>query len=583
MPAPGRSLAFSTVALVTDPAEQALGQSSAEMTVASAAEEPGARHRRPPASGRAARWTTVAILISLMAGSVVAHNVHRMLTQPLWRDENWVAVTLRAPLSQILRLTSTTPVLFTALLRLTPHATPSGLRVLPLAFTAASVVPAWFLGRVVEPSGWTTRIALAAGVAFAPALLLRHDLKQYTAEAFATLVTLWLLARLEACWTRRRLLTLAAVLASSTLLANSAMFLGPAVLLCLGLVLLVRWDLRHLREVALVGAATLAVDLGVMFVVDRPGDTPSLRTYWDGLYVPTADGLADALHFIHFQAGAELQNVGLGPSLGVAALVLLGMVTLARTGFSVLALVVPATTLEQLGTATAHLYPLWDQRTSTWFSVLLTVMAVIGLTGLARLGWALVRRSRRAAGTAAGVAIGLVVVAVVVALSGPYLQAARTAVDSTTPLEDVHGQVQTIEAQWRPGDVVVANADAGFGLGVYWPAQPLFVFGGARLETFRLSYPPADRVVVAATISTAAEVAAVRAAVAMAAATPKGRVWVVLSHWHTAERATMISTVQHYGTLSTPPGQHGLQPVQLLTLRRPVPKVPTVEDPGGTR
>src|SRR5580698_6246833 len=83
-----------------------------------------------------------AILLVLMGAAVLAHDPRRMLTRPLWRDENWVAVTLRAPISQVVRLTSSTPVLFTLLLRVTPHESPQGLRILPLVFTAAAVVPA---------------------------------------------------------------------------------------------------------------------------------------------------------------------------------------------------------------------------------------------------------------------------------------------------------------------------------------------------------------------------------------------------------------------------------------------------------
>jgi hypothetical protein len=508
--------------------------------------------------------------MALMAGSLFAHDLHRMLTQPLWRDEDWVAVTLRVPFDRILSLTSTTPVAFTALLRVTPHWSPSSLRLLPLAFTVAAVVPAWYLGREIDRYGWLTRVVLAAGVAFAPAMLVRHDLKQYTAEAFDALIVVWLLARLEAEWSRRRLVVLAAALAASTLLSNGAMFLGPAVLACLALVLAVRRDVRRLGELARVGLATLAFDLIVFFAVDRQADTPSLRAYWTAFYIPTSDGIANALHFIHFRAGAELQSVGLGPSLVVVALVVAGMVTLVRTGFPALALVVPATAVEQLVAAGAHRYPLWDPRTSTWFSVLVTVMALIGVSGVTRAAWSRLRRPRSTAGFSLGLAGMLAVVLLVAGLAGPYLQAARVAVDTTTPLEDVRGQVQTIEAEQRPGDVVVANTDAGFGLSIYWPAQPLLVSDQARLETFRITYPPADRVVVAATISTVAEINAVRTAVAMAGTSPGARVWVVMSHWHPVERATMIAALLRYGTLSVPPGQHGRERVLLLTLRRPV-------------
>ncbi len=448
------------------------------------------RQRRRSQSARTERHLTVAVLAVLMLGSLLAHDLHRMMTQPLWRDEDWVAVTLRVPFDRILSLTSTTPVLFTALLRVTPHWSPSSLRLLPLAFTVAAVVPAWYLGREIDRNGWLTRVVLATGVAFAPALLVRHDLKQYTAEAFAALIVLWLLARLEAEWSRRRLVVLGATLAASTLLSNGAMFLGPAVLVCLALVLIVRRDARRLGQLAVVGVATLAFDLVVFLVVDRPADTPSLQAYWTAFYIPTSDGIGNALHFIHFRAGAELQSVGLGPSLVVVALVVAGMVTLVRTGFPALALVAPATTVEQLLASGAHRYPLWDPRTSTWFSVLLTVMALIGVTGAARAAWSLLRRRRSTGGFYLGLAGMLAVVLLVASLAGPYLQAARVAVDTTTPLEDVHGQVQTIEAERRPGDVIVANTDAGFGLSIYWPAQPQLVSDQARLETFRITYPP---------------------------------------------------------------------------------------------
>jgi hypothetical protein len=505
-----------------------------------------------------------------MAASVGAHDLHRMLTQPLWRDEDWVAVTLRAPFNHLFSLTSTTPPLFSALLWVTPHWSPSSLRLLPLAFTVVAIVPAWYLGRELEHDGWLTRVALAAAVAFAPAMLIRHDLKQYTAEAFDMLVVLWLLARLEASWSRRRLVVLGAVLAASTILSNGAMFLGPAVFAALALVTLCRRQFRRLAEVAVVGAATLALDLVVLLAVDQRADTPSLRAYWNAFYIPTSSGLANALHFIHFQAGAELRYVGLGPSLVVAALVVAGLVTLVVTGYPALALTVPAVTLEQLAAAGAHRYPLWDQRTSTWFTVMLTVVAVIGITGVARLAWSAARYARRRVGVTIGVAGLLGVLALVGALAPSYLSAARVSVDTTTPLEDVQGLVRTVEAQRRPGDVIVANVDTGFGLGVYWPAQPEFLFRQARLETFRIAYPPVDRIVVATTISTAAEVDAVRRAVAMAGATPHGRVWVMFSHWHIPERDTMVAALEQYGTLRVQPGRYGIDRLELLTVRRPV-------------
>jgi hypothetical protein len=162
----------------------------------------------------------------------------------------------------------------------------------------------------------------------------------------------------------------------------------------------------------------------------------------------------------------------------------------------------------------------------------------------------------------------MVLIVFAVSLAIPTVRAGRVAVDTTTPLEDVPSQIAIIQAHRRPGDVIVANVDAGFGLGVYWPAQPELVAADARLNTFRIAYPTSDRIVVARTISAQAEVDAVLAAVRLATVTRDGRVWVVLSHWHVAERATMTAALLRFGTLSTPPGQHGMDQVQLLILRR---------------
>jgi hypothetical protein len=278
--------------------------------------------------------------------------------------------------------------------------------------------------------------------------------------------------------------------------------------------------------------------------------------------------LSGAAHFIWTRAAAELHSVGLGPAYLVVGLLVAGSVTLARTGFPGLALVVPICAVAQVAASAAQQYPLWDQRTSTWFTVLLGALSLVGLTGLLRLAWHLVRQPGGSSRKWLGAAVAVGCVAVVARSTGPYIHADRSAMASTTPPEDVHGQVETIQADYRPGDVILANTDAGFGLSVYWPAPPRLVSSQARLETFRVTYPVGARVVVAATISTEAELAAVHAAVAMAMAAKGGdsRVWVVFSHWHAEERATMLTALKSFGILTVPPDQHGLEQVRLLTL-----------------
>jgi hypothetical protein len=516
-----------------------------------------------------------------MVVAFVTHDPRRMFSQPLWRDENWVAVTVRAPVEHVVSLTATTPVLFTALLRYVPHGSPQTLRVLPLLLTVAAVVPAWLLGREIDRDREITRIVLAVAVALAPAMLARHDLKQYTVEALDALLLCWLLARVERVPTRRRLVALAVVLGLSPLIANSAIFLVLPILGGLAIAAAVRRDRQGVRDVAVVGGLALLADLAIFLAVDSRGDTPSLRAYWDSFYIPLHQGLATAVHFVHVQAAAELQNVGLGPSFVVGGLFVAGTVVLVRSGFPVVASVVPLVALEQLAAAGAHAYPLWDGRTSTWFTLLVFVVSVVGVIGLGRLVVGAASRvtgRRHAASVTVGVAAAVGLAAL---LAVPLVRADRTAVDTTTPPEDVPGQLAVIDQLWHPGDVILANVDAGFGLAVYGPSQPEFLTSGARLNTFRIAYPPRDRIVVARTISTAAEIAASRQAVAMARGRPGARVWLVLSHWHTDERRTMQDTLARSGTLSTPEGPGGPEAVQLLTLGPPstppvVPAQPTV-------
>ena len=75
---------------------------------------------------------------------------------------------------------------------------------MPLAFGVMSVVVAYLLGRQL---GRVAAVAAGMAAALAPSALRNHNLKQYSADAFVTLLLLWLTARLEAGWSPRRLVT----------------------------------------------------------------------------------------------------------------------------------------------------------------------------------------------------------------------------------------------------------------------------------------------------------------------------------------------------------------------------------------
>ncbi len=143
---------------------------------------------------RRAWWTqyaTMASLVALVVLGVLGHAPWYMLRHPYWLDESWVADSLRAPLGALPRLTSSSPIGFSFLLRLVPTALgDERARLVPLLFTGALAPVAYLLGRELDRESRGTALLLGfTGVAL-PAAMMRHDLKQYTADAFVA-VTLF--------------------------------------------------------------------------------------------------------------------------------------------------------------------------------------------------------------------------------------------------------------------------------------------------------------------------------------------------------------------------------------------------------
>ncbi len=145
----------------------------------------GKAARAPAATRRLAAEHLAVLTLGLLV--VLAHNVGYLLRQPFWTDEAWVAVTTRFPLSQLRATTSSTPIGWSVLLRLFTERGEQTGRLLPLAFAGAAVVIAYWLGRGI---GWSRlEVSVGAGlltavaVLLVPAMLVRDDLKQYTADA----------------------------------------------------------------------------------------------------------------------------------------------------------------------------------------------------------------------------------------------------------------------------------------------------------------------------------------------------------------------------------------------------------------
>jgi hypothetical protein len=506
--------------------------------------------------------------LSLVAGLLVVALVVRrprlMLTHSLWLDEGWVAGSIHTPLRMLGRVTSSTPVGWTLLLRLVPEAgIPERLRVVPLAFGVATVVPAYLIGRLAglrlrRREGGSPVVAAAVcglAAALAPAVVARHDLKQYTAEAFAALSVLLVLAWLESGWSPRRLLALAGTCVLAALFSQTALLVAAAAFGGLAVLALSRRSLRRRRLGAVVAAGlVVAVADGLLYrTFAAPSNTAPMAAWWRPAFIPMDQGVHAALEVIGQRTAAELERAGFGPWPLVLLLVVAGIVLLWRLGLRAAALLAPVVYAELLVAGAARVYPFlddrsrlpWTARSSTFFSVLLTITAALGVVAVvaaaARLG------SRLALRRAAPVLLSALVLASSVALLAPAAAAAaRTGIPPvarTAPYEDVLGQVRYVLAHRQPGDVVVVSETAVYTFAVYWPDRPTTVASEpSEPVRYRFTYPRHPDIVIVDPSDPALAAVAARAR----------RVWIVRMHLYPGEPARWRRATQALGRAVSP-------------------------------
>ena len=326
-----------------------------------------------------------AFVLALMAAATIAHDPRRMLSQPLWRDENWVAVSLRAPVDQVVRLTATTPVLFTLLLASFPTARPGSTPAGPGLHgggRGAGLVPrvARSISGTGSPPFWW-RSEWPSGQPCSSATTSSSTRRRpATHWSFCGCWPGW-----SAGWTQRRLLTLGVVMATQHTAHQQRRHVPriggdpghgrPPLLAPPGSAPLERaghgWR-RHpgLRPPHLFhhrSARPISPPCGR---TGRPSTSPPTRVSAPPWCTSSTSG-----------PGPSCRVWAWGPLWSSSPLVLAGLVTLVRVGLPAVALVVPITAVEQVAVAGLHLYPLWDPRTSTWYTVILTVVAMVGLAG----------------------------------------------------------------------------------------------------------------------------------------------------------------------------------------------------------
>jgi hypothetical protein len=504
-----------------------------DSAIRNAGPQPAQRARPRGRLGRRPLAAEYAVLTLLCLLVLALHDVRYLLSQPYWNDEAWVAVTTRFPLSKLPQLTSSTPIGWSLGVRLITIGRSQSGRLLPLAFAGLAVVPAYWLARGLD---WRDRAAAlvaavlaAAAVLLVPAMLVRDDLKQYTADACLSLLILAATARLERRWSRGTLVLLSVTVWAGMLLTDAAAFTGAAALGAICLVQLARRDWRRLAAAAIAAVGTTALAAAVYELFDARAIGPGLTAYWQHYYVPVHQGLAKAAGFVVGQFGLIHRYFGLGPGWLAVPLVLAGLATLVRLGRPATALAAAALWPELLALAALRKYPFADLRTSTFLITITAVVAAIGVAGICSVLRNWLRGGRL--GTVVAVTVA------VAALTGFSLAARPYVRSRLIPWEPIRQQVRYVARHAGSRDPIVVSANSNWGFAYYWPAgPPARRPDPANLQGYQAIFPGQPRIVVA----TQRDVAAIRAAMdkAVRLAPPRGcsRIWLVRTHVNAAER-----------------------------------------------
>jgi len=208
------------------------------------------------------------------------------------------------------------------------------LRIVRLLFGAFAVTASFgYVRSLPWPSVALARMAaVLAGIAalMVPSALVRDDLKQYTADAFVTLVILWMVTRLEARWSRRRMIGLAVAVVVGFLFSAVSAFVGAAAFGSVLMVQIIRRRWARAIEALVAGRASGVVLLVTFLVLYRPGLPAGLNDYWAAFYIPISNGWTASWKFIQGRSGQEASHLGMGPLLLAIVLVIAGVVTLVR-------------------------------------------------------------------------------------------------------------------------------------------------------------------------------------------------------------------------------------------------------------
>jgi hypothetical protein len=491
-----------------------------------------------------------------------------MLNAPYFLDEAWVALSVKFPLSDLSYVTASTPIGWTLLLRLFPD---NDLRILPLIFHLIGVAAAYALGRQLGPKSVTTSriagLACAGIVLLMPVQQVRHDLKQYTADAAVTLIMLALAAWTEASWSRRRLAAMVVVVAlfsslsSVTVIATLCGFGG------LFLVALVRRQWRRLLEVGVAGAVAGAIAAVVLFTTASRGNNQQLQDFWRD-YFPSVGQLPS---FIKQQANGLLPLLGAKRPIEALFLIIalvLGVVTVfwwkrPSAGVAIVLLPVVAVVL-----GVAKKYPLLDVRTSQYLFVAFAATIGIGIAGTAAFLAGLVRRHAPRHQAVVAATLSLLAVGCFALANHRWYRFAgvKMGVDYRTPqtLEDSRGAVEYLHAHMAPNDVVVVSVMGRYGFGFYWNGPISLVKTPSTFAIgFTMGFPNQPSIVPVNSLRADDMRQALDQALALAQQRGAGaRVWLVRSHIQPDELQAWNQVLPDYTVTNM---SDSVEPVAIVT------------------
>ncbi|WP_432840981.1 hypothetical protein [Dactylosporangium sp. CA-092794] len=417
----------------------------------------------------------IAWLGAVFGAFFAVNDLSMWMTAPYWQDEAWVALSTRVPLSDLPQITSSTPLGWSLLLRLV--ADPGSFRLVPLAFALIAVVAAYALGRLLP---WRTRVesmlagaACAGAVVLLPAQQLRHDLKQYTADAAVTLALLAATAWLERSWSRRRVAAVAALAPVAFLVSQATLIVAVATFAGLMVGAAARRDRRRFIEATVAGAASGLALLILFLVLVEPNRNETLRHYWDDFYPSPSQlpgYLGSHLRPLGPSAGFRHLAIPVFAVLGVAALLVKRRVATMAAFVGIPALLVA------LGVA--RTYPLLDQRTSYFLFAAGAALAGIGVLGAATyLARFVPRGSRPVWRIACSAALALVALGAFAVDNRAWYRFdgldSRVPDSSPIALTDVRSQVRWVDAHRAPGDVVIVSVSAIHGYAFYHDDKPM--------------------------------------------------------------------------------------------------------------